>query len=292
MENFDFGRACMVITTRLSEKHNAETSWKLILPRALFLEVDKAEELYRFLVKSDPVPWVGNNAASFGIGEEMEISLMKAALEVSSKDTKTALAILASNSIGEEAARLLEPNGENKTSTENSNAVVPAAPKVPSRPNPTPKPASKINPVPLSKTAEEHVREQKKPEGDLPKTRGPNTASRAHPAPSSAASRSLFGINQRNTPSDFSDEREDKRYGRERSRSPDDNPPATYRDRDRGRGRGYETTRPGSRRDKRDYFRESPPRAYGGTQNHSSDNSSNLDNLERSESPSPHYGGS
>ncbi|KAI0535288.1 hypothetical protein GGR58DRAFT_529580 [Xylaria digitata] len=174
MEAFEFGKACVAITTRLSEKKMIPDSvWKRYLPRAIKMEIDKAESLYPTLglrspvivqqcicknlwdiiFKQDPVPWVVNDTVSFGVGEEMEIDLMNVALKVSLRDVKAALRILAKNSTDGETTTSQESGSNVKAGAESTNLVTPATPKAQSLPKPNTEPNQVPIPAPIPASA-------------------------------------------------------------------------------------------------------------------------------------------
>ncbi|TGJ84818.1 hypothetical protein E0Z10_g3981 [Xylaria hypoxylon] len=171
--DFDFDKACMAITTSMSGKMVPDAIWKRYLPRVLKIEIKKVEELYptlglrapvivqqsicnkfwQLFLEPLPVPWVANDAISVGAGEGMEVDLIKAALEISYKDVKAALRILAKNSIEVEATDSKEPGSDIKTSAKSVEFVTPVIPAVPlpkpdlkSTAKPDLKPTTKPNP--------------------------------------------------------------------------------------------------------------------------------------------------
>ncbi|KAI0967780.1 hypothetical protein F4678DRAFT_465038 [Xylaria arbuscula] len=166
VEDFEFGRACLAIQKRMSERANIkrvsfDKGWNFIVRRAILLEISEAEgifplmglrapvvvqqcicrRMWKHFFDSDPVPWADNETISFGKGEEMEINLMKAALEVSYKDVKVTLRMLSTNSIDDEASRLLKLGNEKKESAESVQVVNPFKPTFESSSEPAPKPA-------------------------------------------------------------------------------------------------------------------------------------------------------
>ncbi|KAF2969096.1 hypothetical protein GQX73_g4526 [Xylaria multiplex] len=173
MEAFEFGKACVAITTRLLEmKMVPDEVWKRYLPRAINSEIKKAENLYPTLglrspvtvqqcicnniwdnFNSGPPPWVVNDTVSFGVGEEMEIALIKVALKVSSTDVKAALRILAKNSTDGEPTASQEPGSDIKAGAESTNLVTPTTPKAQSSPKPTTQPNQVSVPIPVPVSA-------------------------------------------------------------------------------------------------------------------------------------------
>ncbi|KAI0187820.1 hypothetical protein EV127DRAFT_471581 [Xylaria flabelliformis] len=159
MEAFEFGRACMMITTNMMKVGLEPTvEWRRYFPRIIKHEIEKAQELDQILglrtiaavqqsicsrawrtFFDEPVPWVevDTDKPSVGKEEKMEISLMKEALKVSlTGDYKTAIAIFERNSTN--ASKNEEPIGDIETITENAKVMNPAASKV----LPPPKPDS------------------------------------------------------------------------------------------------------------------------------------------------------
>ncbi|KAI0435768.1 hypothetical protein F4803DRAFT_557664 [Xylaria telfairii] len=157
MEDFEFGRACMMITAQLTKtKRDAPTIWRKWFPTIIYEEIRKAEELYpivglrsvkamqqcicrrawEFFFKNTPLPWVEviTDTPSFGTEEEMEISVMKDAMKIAYTDTKAALTMFRTNRGG-------------KPATDKVEVVTPEISKVSSPPKPKPGPTPATKPV-------------------------------------------------------------------------------------------------------------------------------------------------
>ncbi|KAI0865030.1 hypothetical protein F4860DRAFT_510186 [Xylaria cubensis] len=181
METFEFGRACTMITTHMTEVgKDPVREWRRWFPRVIHQEIEKAEEIYpvlglrtftavqqsickgvwQFFFTKEPLPWVEVKAdgLSFGKEEEMEISLMREALEVSLTDIKAAIAIFGRNSTDASMTGSKEPVGDIKPITENAKVMNLETSKVlpPPKPDSTPAEAvSKQPPKSVNMTSED-----------------------------------------------------------------------------------------------------------------------------------------
>ncbi|KAJ2996611.1 hypothetical protein NUW58_g918 [Xylaria curta] len=181
MENFDFVTACELITSRLtSGGGNPERVWRLYFPRMVYFEIEEAEAVQNILglrrpvavqqrvcrsfwkhcFKSEPLPWIEDpkvEKRTFGLGEEMEIALMKEVMTIAATgDTKAALAMLATNSMNPKKTDSKETA---KDSVASKPKPAPAPPKpVPVLPKPAPVPSK-----PVTKPAASTIRN---PESD------------------------------------------------------------------------------------------------------------------------------
>ncbi|KAJ2989407.1 hypothetical protein NUW58_g3478 [Xylaria curta] len=166
MDKFEFSRACIAITVRLSNTFGKpEDVWRKVFPTMIYLEIDESEKIQPILGLRSPVavqeailrrvwlecfqdeavPWaMADTETSFGGKGGMEISLMKEAMIAATTDVQAGLKILRDSTLVKETGSN-EPAHNAQSGTEAAKTATPVASGGPSSsgPNPTtvPKPA-------------------------------------------------------------------------------------------------------------------------------------------------------